>query len=879
MVLFKDAFKALTGYAPFRWQERLYERLVARNAPDCCNLPTGLGKTSIIHIWLIALAAAPTRVPRRLVYVVNRRTVVDQATREVERLRENLGSIPALAEPLMTLCAAAADPPLAISTLRGQLADNEEWKADPARPAIIVGTIDMIGSKLLFSGYGDGRYNRAHHAGLVGQDVLVVHDEAHLTPAFSDLLHGIAQSQSQAGEPRPVEVMELSATLRDHNANVFTLEAEDEEDRIVQERLGAEKRLYRHPVKQEGVIAKLIELAKAHEKAPSKVLVYVRSPEEALEVARNLKNDNGRGDRVALLTGTIRGHERDKLVKQNRVYQALLNPGPPVEQTVYLVSTSAGEVGIDIDADHLVCDLATLDSMVQRLGRVNRRGGENRIARVDVVVQSPEPGSGDKVSEFDQAVLTTQKILSRWTKASSDGVDVSPRNLRSLIEGLKEDEKTKAFSPKPQVPPLTDILLDAWSLTSITAPTPGRPEVAAYLHGLTNDPPETFVVWRKEVSLFSKACLDAQTLCDWFHTCRIEARERLRDRTDRVKKALGVLLKTHRGKDDNRDFPVVLLNERGEAKWSTLSSIVQEDSSLAYRTVVLPVEAGGLTDEGMLDGKTVEPAEDVADTAAAEHDENRRERWLCIQDEEGQRYERLITGQAADLPPQGLRESERVALARPLEGAEGEGESRYLLLVVGPKQTARDDPESTTANQALGSHWGKVVEQVNRIAEALGLHPALKEALCQAAKWHDCGKARRIWQRFACNPNSDKPLAKSNKYLSGRVLGGYRHEFGAMLEAAKENEMQDHPEADLILHLIAAHHGWARPHFEPRAFDHERFSTSENQQAAAEVMRRFGRLQQRFGRWGLAWLESLLRCADIAASRSAEEQESQEAQA
>jgi len=37
------------------------------------------------------------------------------------------------------------------------------------------------------------------------------------------------------------------------------------------------------------------------------------------------------------------------------------------------------------------------------------------------------------------------------------------------------------------------------------------------------------------------------------------------------------------------------------------------------------------------------------------------------------------------------------------------------------------------------------------------------------------------------------------------------------------------------------------------------------------VMRRFGRLQQRFGRWGLAWLESLLRCADIAASRQANE--------
>ncbi|HEV8259694.1 MAG TPA: hypothetical protein VGQ19_02925, partial [Burkholderiales bacterium] len=77
------------------------------------------------------------------------------------------------------------------------------------------------------------------------------------------------------------------------------------------------------------------------------------------------------------------------------------------------------------------------------------------------------------------------------------------------------------------------------------------------------------------------------------------------------------------------------------------------------------------------------------------------------------------------------------------------------------------------------------------------------------------------------------------------------------------------PEADLILHLIAAHHGRARPHFEFGAWDSERHTTVQNAEAAQEVLRRFGRLQQRFGRWGLAWLESLLRCADALGSRQA----------
>src|SRR5438105_343237 len=87
---FTTAFEALNGNPPFPWQWELYQRFLAGDFPASCNLPTGLGKTSVIHIWLLALAYAPTRVPRRLVYVVNRRTVVDQSTDEARKLRDLL---------------------------------------------------------------------------------------------------------------------------------------------------------------------------------------------------------------------------------------------------------------------------------------------------------------------------------------------------------------------------------------------------------------------------------------------------------------------------------------------------------------------------------------------------------------------------------------------------------------------------------------------------------------------------------------------------------------------------------------------------------------------------------------------------------------------
>jgi CRISPR-associated endonuclease/helicase Cas3 len=892
---FCRAFAALTDVTPLRWQERLYQEMLKGDLPSVCDLPTGLGKTMVIPIWMIALAKQPREgadksLPRRLIYIVNRRTVVDQATSVVEQIRQRLldpeghglsahkEALRALAEALKGL-ASTGDPLLAVSTLRGELADNEEWKGDPARAAVIIGTVDMIGSKLLFSGYGDGRYWRAQHAGLLGQDSLIVHDEAHLTPAFSDLLHGLAAVQRQSRELRPVHVMELSATPRGGAGPVLKLEPEDEDDqvtgKVVKDRLDATKSLCLHHVKPrekrtDGAkerVEKLVELSLQHRDAKAKVLVYVRSPEKAQEVVDLLRRRSGRGANgcTALLTGTIRGHERDRLVREHPVYRAFLDPNVSIERTVYLVSTSSGEVGIDIDADHMVCDLTTLDSMIQRLGRVNRRGGQGRKARVDVVIQTEEPDEEDTLSEVEEAVRETRAILELWEAQSNGATDVSPRRLRALLAGLDEQCREKAFTPSPVVPPLTDILLDAWSLTSITEQMPGRPEVASYLHGLEKEIPETLVVWRKEVAFLDETKVDRDTLSDWFQACRIEARERLRDRTDQVKQTLEALLKEHRKteKDEGRDFPVVVLYERGEARWSSLSQITDKGFDLASRTVVLPVEAGGLNEHGGLAAKEVQEFIDVGEEMTPDATGQRRQRWLEVHDEEGLRYERLLTGEEAKTLPQGLKERERIALEQAPEDTHRGG--RYLLLMTEPGQSALDHPETAKTLQPLEFHLNLTVECMRRITAALGLEKTIEEALAIAAEGHDRGKNRLVWQRYACNSDLATPLAKSTRYLDGRFLGGYRHEFGSLLDGAADEKIRRHPEADLILHLIAAHHGWARPHFERNARDNTH-TTAANEEAAAEAMRRFARLQQRFGRWGLAWLESLVRCADITAS-------------
>lgn len=184
---FSEVFDRLTGHRPMPWQWALYRDLFSRGqTPEACDIPTGLGKTSVLAIWLIARTSGGqgAALPCRLVYVVNRRTVVDQTTAEAKQIKEAVetGELPGLDT-------------LRISTLRGQFADNAEWSADPSRPAIICGTVDMIGSRLLFEGYRIGFKSRPLHAGFLGQDALLVHDEAHLEPAFQKLIGTIQCEQ------------------------------------------------------------------------------------------------------------------------------------------------------------------------------------------------------------------------------------------------------------------------------------------------------------------------------------------------------------------------------------------------------------------------------------------------------------------------------------------------------------------------------------------------------------------------------------------------------------------------------------------------------------------------------------------------------------
>lgn len=181
-------------------------------------------------------------------------------------------------------------------------------------------------------------------------------------------------------------------------------------------------------------------------------------------------------------------------------------------------------------------------------------------------------------------------------------------------------------------------------------------------------------------------------------------------------------------------------------------------------------------------------------------------------------------------------------------------------------EAATEDDRSEGNPQSLDSHQRQVERCARDLAARLQLPPVYVEMLAAAATLHDEGKRTRRWQR-AFSARGDCDYAKTLGPVNLAILDGYRHEFGSLPIAEKDDAILRlrADVRDLALHLIAAHHGFARPLIGTKGCDDAPPSALEER--ARTVALRFMRLQRRWGPWGLAWLESLLRAADQQASR------------
>jgi CRISPR-associated endonuclease/helicase Cas3 len=173
-------FQAIHGVEPFPWQRRLAEMVCTVGWPDApLDVPTGAGKTAAIdvavfHLAVEALRGPDRRAPVRIAFVVDRRLVVDDAYRRATQIAAALASPPndIVRRVAGALGALAEKPsrPLLCARLRGGTPREPDWVRTPGQPTVVVSTVDQVGSRLLFRGYGVTDSMRPIHAGLLGID-------------------------------------------------------------------------------------------------------------------------------------------------------------------------------------------------------------------------------------------------------------------------------------------------------------------------------------------------------------------------------------------------------------------------------------------------------------------------------------------------------------------------------------------------------------------------------------------------------------------------------------------------------------------------------------------------------------------------------------
>lgn len=889
--LFEQYFKGVSGFQPYQWQTDLYEQFLAGNFPTV-SIPTGLGKTSIMLVWLLALAERARlgeSLARRLVYVVDRRTIVDQSTAVAESIKAWLDSPENDKHPVvsalkqLSLLGQTGRSPLAISTLRGQHADNGAWRVDPSRPAIIIGTVDMIGSRLLFSGYGDGRSRRPMHAGLLGADALIVHDEAHLSPAFGHLCRQIMHQQAAsigAGLPG-LRLLEMSATHHAAQDNVLPLPESDRTDSRVAKRLTADKRLSIKRLPETATPADkrqaLVDAALAHAGSGKTVLVYVVSPDDAGRIAKAIEGGDKQSD-VLTLTGTMRGAERDGLVGQP-AYQRFAPMDDTVRQadrdsdrTTYLVSTSAGEVGVDLDADVGVFDLTTIESFVQRAGRINRSGG--RSAPISLIVAPKTDLESSKSGLHAQRRLALQ--LLECLPVLDDSGDARQASPAALTELCAREDYPLACRPPPRLRRLEPWLLDTWSMTSRARGL--GPEVAPWLRGITDyDPPQTTLVWR---DIDAVVDADERTIEAWIGAWPVLARECATLPSNTARKFLADLAgRLAKQVTEGGALPrLIVLSAQGAATARRVSDLEKTPRLLNNATVVLPHRVGGLLPGGQPDATAKPPSVSLDVSSLIDAGDATRERWMLQRDGEGWlahgppgvedlQFADDIDGVEPLLEAlenqRGLKAVWQHAPHVPVDGEEPSEVIAYLECGNKPRFPESDEfGAQSSRTQLLDEHSQRVGQYAAGLAaKTLGDR---QEADCLAAAGHahDTGKNRLLWQLAAGN-KGQRVLAKCyGRQANWRKLNGYRHEFGSMMDLLRSGHATD----NLTLHLVASHHGFARPFFTEAAFDPNVQRVEDNEAAARDAALRFEALQRHYGWWGLAYLEALLKAADVMGS-------------
>ncbi len=437
-----------------------YQQALADSAwPDALIAPTGLGKTAAVALaWLWKLATIPSSVPRRLVYCLPMRTLADQTQRNVINWLQRLASLPGNIAPRLP------DPKRDVQILMGGV-NEPAWHQHPERPAILIGTQDLLLSRALMRGYAMSRFRWPVDFALLHNDAQWVFDEVQLMGS------GLATStQLEAFRRRfetvsPADSLWVSATL--HTDWLRTVDTPsdvtvwrvpddfpaDDSSARVRALLDAPKPISRLPVMP--ATARKLDVD-AYARSLSDEILSMHQPETVTLV---ILNTVSRAQQVhAALAAQVLEPDRLALIHSrfrsgDRAAQMGKLPDAGETRDLIVVATQAVEAGVDLSAATLFTELAPASSLVQRFGRVNRYGelnehGGGTIRWIDLVDESLAPPYQPQDLATARRRATSLRDARPSNLSPPDSDDCRPRSViraKDLIDLYDTDSDLTGF--------------------------------------------------------------------------------------------------------------------------------------------------------------------------------------------------------------------------------------------------------------------------------------------------------------------------------------------------------------------------------------------------------------------------------------------------
>jgi CRISPR-associated endonuclease/helicase Cas3 len=526
---FPEFFRELhSGRTPFPWQIRLAERVCGGNVdrpwPRQIALPTASGKTACIDIALFSLACAASApvvdrlaAPRRIFFVVDRRVIVDQTierARAIQRelMKSSSGIVRAVADNLRDVARGPHNEnplPLECFELRGGVYRDDGWGRSPTQPVVVCSTVDQIGSRLLFRGYGRSSKVWPVHAGLIGSDSLILLDEAHCSLPFAETIEAVGELRgakwTDTSLNTPFSVSVMSATLRYNEQDRFVLRDDDYADEQLGPRLLSYKRAKlageikaktATPAFAAALVKEARLLADRGAKRIAVMVNRVRTAKLVFDLLADVPTD-----RRELFIGRMRPLDSQRMtnawngrLRADRGRQGLTEP-------VYIVSTQCLEVGADYDFDGLVCECASLDALRQRCGRLCRLGLGKCWATIVISAEDAAGKADDPI--YGTALSNTWEWLRGQAELDKDDnehyVNMGAAAIDKRLLSVSDEDLGRLVSAARHAPVLLPSHIDCWVQTS-PVPEPS-PDVSLFLHGKQECVAEVEVCWRADLDV------------------------------------------------------------------------------------------------------------------------------------------------------------------------------------------------------------------------------------------------------------------------------------------------------------------------------------------------------------------------------------------